>query len=97
MSCETYVRPITGYEYAHHLYYCEIIHFVLPFIDSGINIPDVITYEKTRRQWSTTTMSRKSTNDQNGSKRKLKNKRRTQITQDEEVSDTDTEQQTSEH
>ena len=30
-------------------------------------------------------------------KRKSKNKRTTQVTQDEEVSDTDTEQQTSEH
>ena len=54
------------------------------------------TYDKTRRQRSTTT-SRKSTNDQNGPKRKAKNKRTTQATQDEEVSDTDIEQQTSEH
>ena len=55
------------------------------------------TYEKGRRQWSTTTRSRKSTNDENGRKMKSNNKRRTQVTQDEEVSDTDTEQQTSEH
>ena len=54
------------------------------------------TYENTRRQRSTTT-SRKSTNDQNGRKGKSKNKRRTQVTQDEEVSDTDIEQQTSKH
>ena len=94
--CKT-LTAITGYEYAHHPYYPEIIHFVLPFIDSGINIPDVSIYEKTRRQQRTTTMSRKSTNDQNGRKSKSKNKRRTQITQDEEVSDTDTEQQNSQH
>ena len=68
--------------------------FYFAFID--YTIPDVSTYDKTRRQRSTTT-SRKSTNDQNGQKRKSKNKRRTQVTQDEEVSDTDTEQQTSEH
>ena len=65
------------------------------FISS--TIPDVSTYDQTRRQRSTNTKSRKSTNDQNGPKRKLKNKHRTQATQDEEVSDTDTEQQTSEH
>ena len=63
------------------------------FLDS--TIPDVSAYDKTRRQRSTTT-SRKSTNDQNGRKRKLKNKGNTEITQDE-VSDTDTEQQTSDH
>ena len=45
---------------------------------------------------STTTKSRKSTNDENGPKRKSKNKRRTQVMQDE-VSDTDTEQQSTEH
>ena len=82
--------------YAHHPYYPAIIHFILPFVDFGINIPDVSTYEKTRRQWSTSTKSRKSTNDQNGWKGKLNNKRRTQVTQDE-VSGTDTEQQTSDH
>ena len=68
--------------------------FYFAFID--YTIPDVSTYDKTRRQRSTTT-SRKSTNDQNVPKRKSKNKRNTEITQDEEVSDTDTEQQTSEH
>ena len=68
--------------------------FYFAFID--YTIPDVSTYDKTRSQRSTTTKSRKSTNDQNGPKRKSKNKRRTQATQDEEVSDTDTEQQTSE-
>ena len=41
--------------------------------------------------------SRKSTNDKNGRKGKSKNKCTTQMTQDEEVSDTDTEQQNSEH
>ena len=85
---------ITGYEYAHHPYYPVIVHFVSPFIYS--DIPDVSTYEKTRRQRSTTIKSRKSTNYPNGQKRKSKNKRRTQATQDDEVSDTDTEQQTSE-
>ena len=55
------------------------------------------TYENTRRQRSMTTKGRKSTNDQNGRKGKSKNKRKTQATQDEEVSVTDTEQQTSEH
>ena len=80
-----------------------IINFILPFIDSCINItdviniPDVSTYENNRRQRSTTTKGRKSTNDQNGPKRKSKNKRKTQKTQDEELSDTDTEQQNSEH
>ena len=74
---------------------CIIIHFLSPFID--FPIPDVSTYQKTRRQQTTTTKSRKSTNDENGRKRKSKNKRRTQVTQDGEVSDTDTEQQTSEH
>ena len=68
--------------------------FYFAFIDYTIR--DVSTYDKTRRQRSTTT-SRKSTNDQNVPKRKSKNKHNTQITQDEEVSDTDTEQQTSEH
>ena len=87
-------KAITGYEYAHHPYYPVIAHFVSPFIDYAI--PDASTYEKTRRQRATTT-KRKSTNDQNGPKRKSKNKRKTQMTQDEEVSDTDTEQQTSEH
>ena len=78
--------------YAHHPYYPGIVHFISPFID--YTIPDVRTYDKTRRQRSTTTKSSKSTNDP---KRKSKNKGRTQIAQDEEVSDTDTEQQTSEH
>ena len=81
--------------YAHHPYYPGIVNFISPFLD--YTIPDVSTYDKTRRQRSTTTKSRKSTNDQNGPKRKSKNKRKTQATQDEEVSDTDTEQQTSEH
>ena len=79
--------------YAHHPYYPAIIHFRSLFIDCRIT--DVSTYEKTRRQRSTTT-SRKSTNDLNGPKRKSKNKRTTEMTQDE-LSDTDTEQQTSEH
>ena len=74
--------------YAHHPYYPGIIHFRSLFIDCRIT--DVSTYEKTRRQRATT-------NDQNGPKRKSKNKRKTEITQDEQVSDTDTEQQTSEH
>ena len=87
---------ITRSAYAYHLYYTAIIDFVLPLIDSGINITDDSTYEKTRRQRSTTT-SRKSTNDKNGRKGKSKNKRTAQMTQDEEVSDTDTEQQNSEH
>ena len=94
---------MTGSAYAHHPYYTAIIHFLLPFIHSCINItdviniPDVSTYENTRRQCLTTTKGRKSTNDQNGPKKKSKNKRKTQMTQDEEVSDTDTEQQNSEH
>ena len=87
---------ITRSAYAYHPYYTAIIDFVLPLIDSGINITDVSTYEKTRRQRSTTA-SRKSTNDKNARKGKSKNKRTTQMTQDEEVSDTDTEQQNSEH
>ena len=70
-----------------------IANFVSPFID--YTIPDASTYEKTRRQRSSTTR-RKSTNDQNGPKRKSKNKRKTEMTQDE-LSDTDTEQQTSKH
>ena len=81
--------------YAHHPYYPGIVHFISPFID--YTIPDVSKYDKTRRQRSTTTKSRKSTNDQNGPKRKSKNKRNTEITQDEQVSDTDTQQQTSKH
>ena len=98
--CKTLI-VITGYEYTHHPYYPAIIHFVSPFIEScinitdAINIPDASTYEKTRRQRSTTTSS-KSTNDQNGPKRKMKNTLNTQMTQDE-VSVTDTQQQTSEH
>ena len=80
--------------YAHHPYYPGIIHFRSLFIDCRIT--DVSTYEKTRRQRVTTTR-RKLTNDQNGPKRKSKNKRKTDITQDEQVSDTDTEQQSSEH
>ena len=79
---------------AHHPYYPGITNFLSLFIDC--RIPDVSTYDKTRRQRATTT-KRKSTNDQNGPKRKSKNKRKTEITQDEQVSDTDTEQQTSEH
>ena len=90
--CKT-LTAITRYEYMHDPYYSAIINFVLPFIHSAI--PDVSTYEKTRRQRSTTTR-RKSTNDQNGWKRKMKNKRKTQITQDE-VSVTDTQKQASEH
>ena len=54
-------------------------------------------HKKTTTQRSTTTKSRKLTNDQNGRKRISKNKRRTQVTQDEELCDTDTEQQNSEH
>ena len=68
--------------------------FVLPSLH--FTIPDTSAYEKTRRQRPSTTR-RKSTNDQNGPKRKSKNKRKTEITQDEQVSDTDTEQQTSKH
>ena len=87
---------MTGYEYTHHPYYPEFIYFVSPFVDFAINIPDVSTYEKTRRQRSTTTKSRKLTNDENGAKRKSKNKRKTEISEDE-LSETDTEKQTSEH
>ena len=54
-------------------------------------------HKKTTTQRSTTKKSRKSTNDQNRRKRKSKNKCKTEITQDEQMSDTDTEQQTSEH
>ena len=91
--CKT-LKAITGYEYTQRT--PTILEFLIWFrllFDSAI--PDVSTYEKTRRQGSTTTKSRKSTSDQNGPKRKLNNKCRTQFTQDE-VSDTDTEQQTSE-
>ena len=87
---------ITQSAYAYDPYSTGIIDFVLPLIDSGINITDVSTYEKTRRQRSTT-ISSKSTNDKNGRKGKSKNKCTAQMTQDEEVSDTDTEQQNSEH
>ena len=74
----------------------EIINFVLPFIDYAIiNITNPSGYEKTTTQPSTTTR-RKSTNDQNGPKRKSKNKSKTQMIKDE-VSVTDTQQQTSEH
>ena len=69
------------------------ILFFSAFLESAI--PDVRTYEKTRRQRSATT-SRKSTDHQNGPKRKMKNKLNTQMTEDE-VSVTDTQQQTSEH
>ena len=80
--------------YADHPYYPAIINFLSAFLH--VNIPDASTYEKTRRQPSTTT-KRKSSDDQNPRKRKSKNKRKTEITQDEQMSDTDTEQQTSEH
>ena len=53
-------------------------------------------HKKTRTQWSTTTKSRNLTNDENGAKSKSKNKRKTEISEDE-VSNTDTEKQTSEH
>ena len=93
--CKT-LTTITGYEYTHTTpTILELFILFRLFID--YTIPDVSTYDKTRRQQSTTTKSTKSTNNQNGPKRKLKNKRRTQVMQDEEVSHTDTEQQTSKH
>ena len=74
--------------YAHHPFYPGTFYFLSLFIDS--TIPDSSPYNKTRRQRSSTAR-RKSTNDQNGPKMKLKNKRKTEKTQDEQLFDTDTE------